>query len=71
MHRDGQRAGRCCEPGARRKPHSRREHHGTGLVNPIKCGSWLACDAGNWVYQEHRGVAIAGKPAPTGLCSEL
>jgi len=25
------------------------------------CASWLACDAGNSVYQVHRGDAIAGK----------
>ncbi|PIB68281.1 hypothetical protein AOA62_04855 [Pseudomonas sp. 2995-3] len=30
-----------------------------------QCGSWLACDAGNSVYQLDRGEAIAGKPAPT------
>ncbi len=30
-----------------------------------KCGSWLACDSINWVYLMHRGVCIAGKPAPT------
>src|SRR5471032_2297780 len=30
------------------------------------CGSWLACDAGNSVFQVHRSDAIAGKPAPTG-----
>jgi hypothetical protein len=29
------------------------------------CGSWLACDADNSVFQIHRGDAIAGKPAPT------
>ncbi|SDT90221.1 hypothetical protein SAMN05216237_0050 [Pseudomonas yamanorum] len=31
----------------------------------VKCGSWLACDGINWVYLMHRGVCIAGKPAPT------
>ncbi|RAH02821.1 hypothetical protein DJ480_09980 [Pseudomonas sp. Leaf98] len=31
----------------------------------IPCGSWLACDADNSVYQLDRGDAIAGKPAPT------
>ncbi|PSL91983.1 hypothetical protein C7U57_22010 [Pseudomonas sp. R9.37] len=30
-----------------------------------KCGSWLACDADNSVFQSDRGDAIAGKPAPT------
>ncbi|PJK35182.1 hypothetical protein CWC48_08225 [Pseudomonas sp. S10E 269] len=30
-----------------------------------KCGSWLACDAGDSVCLIHRGDAIAGKPAPT------
>ncbi len=29
------------------------------------CGSWLACDAGNSVYQAQPVDAIAGKPAPT------
>ncbi|AYG09121.1 hypothetical protein D7M10_19520 [Pseudomonas fluorescens] len=29
------------------------------------CRSGLACDAGTAVYQEDRGDAIAGKPAPT------
>ncbi|MEB0189663.1 hypothetical protein QN410_34005, partial [Pseudomonas sp. Bout1] len=29
------------------------------------CRSWLAGDAGNSVFQIHRGDAIAGKPAPT------
>ncbi|MEB0189677.1 hypothetical protein QN410_34095, partial [Pseudomonas sp. Bout1] len=29
------------------------------------CRSWLAGDAGNSVFQTHRGDAIAGKPAPT------
>ncbi|MFP5495945.1 MAG: hypothetical protein ACLGJE_07335 [Gammaproteobacteria bacterium] len=31
----------------------------------FKCGSWLAGDGINWVYLMHRGVCIAGKPAPT------
>ncbi|WLH93058.1 hypothetical protein PSH87_10690 [Pseudomonas sp. FP453] len=31
-----------------------------------KCGSWLACDAGNSVHQTYPVDAIAGKPAPTG-----
>ncbi|SDU46105.1 hypothetical protein SAMN05216237_5927 [Pseudomonas yamanorum] len=31
----------------------------------VKCESWLACDGINWVYLMHRGVCIAGKPAPT------
>jgi hypothetical protein len=36
------------------------------------CGSWLACDADNSVFQVHRGDAIAGKPAPTfGPCPLL
>ncbi|PRW84068.1 hypothetical protein C7A10_29825 [Pseudomonas fluorescens] len=34
-------------------------------VSADPCGSWLACDTGNSVYQRHRGDAIAGKPAPT------
>jgi hypothetical protein len=29
------------------------------------CGSWLACDADNSVYQADLVDAIAGKPAPT------
>ncbi|PAA28639.1 hypothetical protein CJU73_12725 [Pseudomonas fragi] len=29
------------------------------------CGSWLACDADNPVYQANCGDAIASKPAPT------
>ena len=29
------------------------------------CGSWLACDAGDAVWQVHRSDAIASKPAPT------
>ncbi|PAA40245.1 hypothetical protein CJU75_00855 [Pseudomonas fragi] len=29
------------------------------------CGSWLACDAGDRVWQVNRGDAIASKPAPT------
>ncbi|TSD79299.1 hypothetical protein FFI16_023665 [Pseudomonas sp. KBS0710] len=32
------------------------------------CGSWLACDADNTVFQQYRGDAIAGKPAPTVWC---
>ncbi|WP_457413765.1 hypothetical protein [Pseudomonas sp. SDO524_S393] len=32
---------------------------------PKICGSGLACDANNSVYQVYRGDAIAGKPAPT------
>ncbi|XCY74883.1 hypothetical protein QLG25_31465 [Pseudomonas sp. CBR-F] len=35
------------------------------LSGEDQCGSWLACDAGAAVYQEDRGDAIAGKPAPT------
>ncbi|TWR43594.1 hypothetical protein DA482_00150 [Pseudomonas fluorescens] len=31
------------------------------------CGSWLACDPGTSVIPIHRGDAIAGKPAPTGI----
>ncbi|KQM51728.1 hypothetical protein ASE80_27975 [Pseudomonas sp. Leaf15] len=31
----------------------------------VNCGSWLACDSINSVYLTHRGVCIAGKPAPT------
>ncbi|PAA22222.1 hypothetical protein CJU73_22265 [Pseudomonas fragi] len=31
----------------------------------ITCGSWLACDADNTVWQVHRSDTIAGKPAPT------
>jgi hypothetical protein len=39
----------------------------------VKGGSWLACDGINSVYLTHRGVCIAGKPAPTekqipGVC---
>ncbi|OYU08489.1 MAG: hypothetical protein CFE47_04900 [Pseudomonas sp. PGPPP1] len=37
----------------------------TRLLRRLKCGSWLACDAGTSVYQADRGEAIAGKPAPT------
>ena len=29
------------------------------------CGNWLACDAGDAVWQVHRSDAIASKPAPT------
>ena len=29
------------------------------------CGSWLACDASDAVYQVKRSDAIASKPAPT------
>ncbi|MCF5654118.1 MULTISPECIES: hypothetical protein [Pseudomonas] len=29
------------------------------------CGSWLACDGIDRVFLMHRGVCIAGKPAPT------
>ncbi|MEB0189674.1 hypothetical protein QN410_34070, partial [Pseudomonas sp. Bout1] len=29
------------------------------------CRSWLAGDGINWVYLMHRGVCIAGRPAPT------
>jgi hypothetical protein len=29
------------------------------------CGSWLACDADNSVFQMRPVDAIAGKPAPT------
>ncbi|PRW97913.1 hypothetical protein C7A07_13840 [Pseudomonas fragi] len=28
-------------------------------------GSWLACDAGDAVWQVHRSDAFASKPAPT------
>ncbi|MCE6978758.1 hypothetical protein EI534_15465 [Pseudomonas frederiksbergensis] len=31
-------------------------------------GAWLARDADAAVQQGHLGDAIAGKPAPTGLC---
>ncbi|PTC31061.1 hypothetical protein C9382_07085 [Pseudomonas aylmerensis] len=31
-------------------------------ANPIKCGSWLACDGPTSVIQPNRGDAIAGKP---------
>ena len=31
----------------------------------LTCGSWLACDAGDAVWQVHHGDAIASKPAPT------
>ncbi|WP_087693875.1 hypothetical protein [Pseudomonas sp. PE-S1G-1] len=31
----------------------------------VHCRSWLAGDGINWVYLMHRGVCIAGKPAPT------
>ncbi|MGY2367162.1 hypothetical protein ACW9IO_31865, partial [Pseudomonas azotoformans] len=44
----------------------------TGIVwsNPVKCGSWLACECIAWVYLIHRGARIAAvrqsdKPAPT------
>jgi hypothetical protein len=36
----------------------------------IQCGSWLASDAGNSVFQKNRGDAIAGKPAPTEVFGE-
>ena len=29
------------------------------------CGSWLACDASDAVFELNRVDAIAGKPAPT------
>ncbi|OZO04489.1 hypothetical protein B7453_10835 [Pseudomonas sp. IB20] len=35
------------------------------ICNPIKWGSWLACDADDSVFQLDRGDAIAGTPAPT------
>ena len=38
-----------------------RRHH----IALLFCGSWLACDADNSVYQAHPVDAIAGKPAPT------
>ncbi|PAA31994.1 hypothetical protein CJU73_02935 [Pseudomonas fragi] len=34
----------------------------------IPCGSWLACDTDAAVFQPNRVDAIAGKPAPTGMC---
>ncbi|AZF62953.1 hypothetical protein C4J83_1958 [Pseudomonas sp. LBUM920] len=37
-------------------------HHRTAW---LFCGSWLACDANNSVYQAQPVDAIAGKPAPT------
>ncbi|MGY2257401.1 hypothetical protein, partial [Pseudomonas reactans] len=44
----------------------------TGIVwsNPVKCGSWLACECIAWVDLIHRGACIAAvrrsdKPAPT------
>lgn len=40
-----------------------------GEVRPALCGSWLACDAGNSVFQVHRVDPIAGKPdSHSALC---
>ncbi|MEB0189661.1 hypothetical protein QN410_33990, partial [Pseudomonas sp. Bout1] len=47
-----------------------QEHGGLKADLSVKsksksCRSWLAGDAGDSVFQIHRGDAIAGKPAPT------
>ena len=34
-------------------------------LNAVNGGSWLACDCIDSVQLMHRGVCIAGKPAPT------
>jgi len=43
----------------------------TRQVSGKPCGSGLARDTGALVFQSMRVVAIAGKPAPTGLCLPL
>src|SRR5471032_3266199 len=37
------------------------------IVAALKGGSWLACESISSVHLKHRGVCIAGKPAPTGV----
>ncbi|MGW6003465.1 hypothetical protein ACWFMJ_22045, partial [Bacillus subtilis] len=43
----------------------RPKENAKSKAGTVKCGSWVACDGINWVYLMHRGVCIAGKPAPT------
>jgi hypothetical protein len=43
----------------------KQRHKQKSKAGTVHCRSWLAGDGINWVYLIHRGVCIAGKPAPT------
>jgi hypothetical protein len=66
------RCGRCGWAGTPQRCHREqaRSHKGSWQAagfcwQCLTCGSWLACDAGDAVWQVHRSDAIASKPAPT------
>jgi hypothetical protein len=64
-------AGIFSEPGAKgtdaRQPFVYRVNLSHFCCTTKHCRSWLASDSITSVHLKHRGVSIAGKPAPTGI----